>query len=61
MEGITTPPVRALLAAYGPLGLVCTEFVRVAGETVSKRHLMRQVEKAPGVALSVQIMATTPS
>ena len=56
MEGITTPAVRALLASYGPLGLVCTEFVRVAGETVSKRHLARQVEKAPGVALSVQIM-----
>jgi tRNA-dihydrouridine synthase B len=56
MEGITTAKVRALLASYGPLGLVCTEFVRVAGESVSKRHLARQVEKAPGVALSVQIM-----
>jgi nifR3 family TIM-barrel protein len=56
MEGITTAPVRALLASYGPLGLVCTEFVRVAGEQVSKRHLARQVAKAPGVALSVQIM-----
>jgi nifR3 family TIM-barrel protein len=56
MEGITTAAVRALLASYGPLGLVCTEFVRVAGETVSKRHLARQVVKAPCVALSVQIM-----
>lgn len=56
MEGITTASVRALIAAYGPLGLVCTEFVRVAGESVSKRHLARQVEKAPGVPLSVQIM-----
>jgi len=56
MEGITTASVRALLASYGPLGLVCTEFVRVAGESVSKRHLARQVEKAPGVPLSVQIM-----
>lgn len=56
MEGITTAPIRRLLASYGPLGLVCTEFVRVAGETVSKRHLIRQVDKAPGVALSVQIM-----
>src|SRR5262245_50150667 len=56
MEGITTAAVRALLAAYGPLGLVCTEFVRVAGESVSRRHLARQVEKAPGVPLSVQIM-----
>jgi len=56
MEGITTASVRALIASYGPLGLVCTEFVRVAGETVSKRHLANQVQKAPGVALSVQIM-----
>lgn len=56
MEGLTTATVRGLLASYGPLGLVCTEFVRVAGECVSKRHLAQQVEKAPGVALSVQIM-----
>jgi tRNA-dihydrouridine synthase B len=56
MEGVTTASLRALLASYGPLGLVCTEFVRVAGESVSKRHLARQVVKAPGVALSVQIM-----
>ncbi len=56
MEGITTAPIRALLASYGPLGLVCTEFVRVAGDSVSKRHLAAQVKKVPGVALSVQIM-----
>lgn len=56
MEGVTTASIRALLASYGPLGLVCTEFVRVAGESVSKRHLARQVQKVPGVALSVQIM-----
>src|SRR5688572_544320 len=55
-DGATPAAVRALIASYGPLGLVCTEFVRVAGESVSKRHLARQVEKAPGVALSVQIM-----
>src|SRR5690242_8265528 len=56
MEGVTTAGIRALLASYGPVGLVCTEFVRVAGESVSKRHLARQVQKVPGVALSVQIM-----
>jgi nifR3 family TIM-barrel protein len=56
MEGVTTASIRALIASYGPLGLVCTEFVRVAGDAVSKRYLARQVEKAPGVALSVQIM-----
>ena len=56
MEGITNAAIRALLASYGPIGLVCTEFVRVAGDSVSKRHLAQQVQKAPGVALSVQIM-----
>jgi tRNA-dihydrouridine synthase B len=56
MEGVTTASIRALIASYGPVGLVCTEFVRVAGDSVSKRHLTQQVRKAPGVALSVQIM-----
>jgi nifR3 family TIM-barrel protein len=61
MEGVTTAPIRALLASYGPLGLVCTEFVRVAGDSVSRRHLAAQVKKAPGVALSVQIMGNDPA
>jgi nifR3 family TIM-barrel protein len=61
MEGITKASIRALLARYGPIGLVCTEFVRVAGESVSRRHLAEQVEKAPGVALSVQIMGNDPT
>jgi tRNA-dihydrouridine synthase B len=56
MEGITSETTRGLLAKYGPLGLVCTEFVRVAGEKVSHRHLEQQVRKPDGVALSVQIM-----
>jgi tRNA-dihydrouridine synthase B len=56
MEGVTSEPVRRLIAEYGPLGLACTEFVRVAGEQVSRRHLERQVRKPPGVALSVQLM-----
>lgn len=56
MEGVTSEATRGLIASYGPVGVVCTEFVRVAGEKVSRRHLERQVRKAPGVALSVQIM-----
>jgi len=56
MEGVTTASTRNLLASYGGLGLVCTAFVRVAGEQVSRRFLQRQVQKPPGVALSVQIM-----
>jgi tRNA-dihydrouridine synthase B len=60
MEGITSAAIRALLASYGPLGLVCTEFVRVAGDKISATHLRRQVTKAPNVALSVQIMGNDP-
>jgi tRNA-dihydrouridine synthase B len=56
MEGVTSEATRGLIASYGPLGLVCTEFVRVAGDKVSRRHLERQVRKPPGIALSVQIM-----
>ncbi len=60
MEGITSAAVRGVLASYGPLGMVCTEFVRVAGEKISEAHFRRQVTKLPGVALSVQIMGNEP-
>ena len=51
MEGITSAAVRGVLASYGPLGMVCTEFVRVAGDRISEAHFRRQVLKLPGVAL----------
>lgn len=60
MEGITSAAVRGVLASYGPLGMVCTEFVRVAGDRISEAHFRRQVLKLPGVALSVQIMGNEP-
>jgi tRNA-dihydrouridine synthase B len=60
MEGVTNAAVREVLAGYGPLGLVCTEFVRIAGEKVSKSYLQRQVERLPNVPLSVQIMGNDP-
>jgi tRNA-dihydrouridine synthase B len=60
MEGITSAAVRGVLASYGPLGMVCTEFVRVAGDRISEAHFRRQVRKLPGVALSVQIMGNEP-
>lgn len=60
MEGITSAAVRGVLASYGPLGMVCTEFVRVAGDRISETHFRRQVSKLPGVALSVQIMGNEP-
>ena len=60
MEGVTNAAVREVLAGYGPIGLVCTEFVRVAGEKVSKAYLERQVERLPHVPLSVQVMGNDP-
>ena len=60
MEGVTNAAVREVLASYGPVGLVCTEFVRVAGEKISRPYLQRQVQKLPRVALSVQVMGNDP-
>ncbi len=60
MEGVTNAAVREVLASYGPVGLVCTEFVRISGGRISHSYLKRQVEKLPGVALSVQVMGNDP-
>ena len=60
MEGVTNAAVREVLASYGPVGLVCTEFVRISGEQISPPYLRRQVEKLPGVPLSVQVMGNDP-
>lgn len=60
MEGVTNAAVREVLASYGPVGLVCTEFVRIAGEAISPPYLRRQVEKVAGVPLSVQVMGNDP-
>jgi tRNA-dihydrouridine synthase B len=60
MEGVTSPAVREVLASYGPVGLVCTEFVRIAGEKISRPYLERQVQKLAQVPLSVQVMGNDP-
>jgi tRNA-dihydrouridine synthase B len=60
MEGVTNAAVREVLASYGPVGLVCTEFVRISGGRISRAYLKRQVEKLPGVPLSVQVMGNDP-
>src|SRR3954466_734472 len=60
MEGVTNAAVRDVLASYGPVGLVCTEFVRISGEKISRPYLHRQVDKLPQVPLSVQIMGNDP-
>lgn len=60
MEGVTNAAVREVLASYAPIGLVCTEFVRVSGGRISRSYLKRQVEKLAGVPLSVQVMGNDP-
>jgi len=60
MEGVTNAAVREVLASYGPVGLVCTEFVRISGGQISASYLRKQVEKLPGVPLSVQVMGNDP-
>jgi nifR3 family TIM-barrel protein len=60
MEGVTNAAVREVLASYGPIGLVCTEFVRISGGRISPSYLRRQVEKLPTVPLSVQVMGNDP-
>jgi tRNA-dihydrouridine synthase B len=60
MEGVTNAAVREVLASYGPVGLVCSEFVRISGGRISRSYLARQVERLPGVPLSVQVMGNDP-
>lgn len=60
MEGVTSAAVREVLSSYGPIGLVCTEFVRISGGRISPSYLRRQVEKLASVPLSVQVMGNDP-
>jgi tRNA-dihydrouridine synthase B len=56
MEGVTHPAFRALIARRAGVGVVCTEFVRIASTGIGERHLREQVVRAPGAKLSVQVM-----
>jgi tRNA-dihydrouridine synthase B len=56
MEGVTHPAFRALIARRPGVGVVCTEFVRISATGLGERHLARQVVRADGAALSVQVM-----
>jgi tRNA-dihydrouridine synthase B len=56
MEGVTHPAFRALIARRRGVGVVCTEFVRIAATGIGERHLREQVVRAAGAALSVQVM-----
>lgn len=56
MEGVTHPGFRGLIARRPGVGVVCTEFVRIASTGIGAQHLRQQVVRAPGAALSVQVM-----
>jgi nifR3 family TIM-barrel protein len=56
MEGVSHPELRAVVAARGGVGIVCTEFVRVTRSPIPPDRLRREVVKAEGLPLSVQVM-----
>jgi nifR3 family TIM-barrel protein len=56
MEGVTHPAFRALIAQRPGIGVVCTEFVRIASTGLGPKFLRQQVVRAEGAALSVQVM-----
>ena len=56
MEGVTTPILRHEMSNLGGVGVVCTEFIRIASEVIRPEHLRKQVIKSDGSALSVQLM-----
>jgi len=57
LEGVSTPPFRAVIARRGGVGVVSTEFVRITDHHMPSKKLARVVVKPPGGALlSVQVM-----
>ncbi|HKO95017.1 MAG TPA: tRNA-dihydrouridine synthase family protein, partial [Polyangiaceae bacterium] len=56
MEGITHPAFRALIARRPGVGVLCTEFVRIAATGLGAKYLRQQVVREPDTALSVQVM-----
>lgn len=56
MEGVTHPGYRDLIASYGGVGVVCTEFVRITRAPVNRRMVEEEVVRTEHAALSVQVM-----
>src|SRR5262245_8486938 len=56
MEGVTHPAFRELIARRPGVGVVCTEFVRIAATGLGAKDLRTHVVRAPGAAISVQVM-----
>lgn len=60
MEGVTNAVFRGFIADRGPVGALCTEFVRVTDKRLSNKVVRREVVRVPGVPLSVQVMGNEP-
>ena len=60
MEGVTNAVFRGFVADRGPVGVLCTEFVRVTDRALSPKVIRREVVRVPGVPLSVQVMGNEP-
>lgn len=56
MEGVTHPLFRQLMIDRGGLGMVCTEFVRIAHDPPKASFLEKAVRSYGDVPLSVQVM-----
>lgn len=56
MHGVGGPETRAVIASYGPIGLVSVPFVRITQHRPRAAELERQIVRVPGSALSVQLM-----
>ena len=56
MEGVTSRGIRDLLASFGGIGVVCTEFVRISEAPLVSHVVAESVSKTPMIPLSVQIM-----
>ncbi len=61
MEGVTHPGYRELIASYGGVGVVCTEFVRITRAAVNRRMIEGEVVRTEHAALSVQVMGDDES
>jgi nifR3 family TIM-barrel protein len=61
MEGVSHAEFRQIMVERGELHLVCTEFVRITSAPAQPKRLREEVKKAPGCALSVQVMGNLAS
>jgi len=67
MDGVTDAPARGLIASFGGISYLTTEFVRVSGHPVSEKVLLRECPEleagglaAGKVPMSVQILGGDP-